>query len=149
MESIRSKYVTYHGSSTSVYGSQYAHHISTGGTVKCDECRDDLCGTNLDNPCYVCSACNQGLCTSCGPSHCCPTIESAYKQNCCGSHTTQYHDSSNSVYGSQYAHHISTGGTVKCDVCRTDLCGQSSDNPCYVCSRCNKGMCTDCGPSHE
>ncbi len=79
----------YSNSTLNIWGSQFAHHLSSGGAIKCDDCRTDLARQNEDGPCYVCQLCSQGFCKSCGGKHCC---------GCC-SGSCQYKNSTLNIWG--------------------------------------------------
>ena len=131
---------SYHNSGLDLWASQFAHHLSTGGTLKCDGCRAGVWWTGNDAPAYVCKICNKGFGECCGESHYCPD------PNACSKNTCDYHDSGMNLWASQFAHHLSTGGTLKCDNCRAGTWWTGHDAPAYVCRRCGKGYCTSCGP---
>jgi hypothetical protein len=127
-------------STLAIYGSQFEHHLLTGGSIKCDICRKDLAKTGNDGSCFICSVCDKGMCKSCKEGH---------KTAKCNLESLTFKPSSLSVYKSEYQHHLSTGGTIKCDICRKALCSLEYDSPCYICQFCNKGMCFNCSKSHE
>ena len=131
-------------SSLDEWGSQYEHHLSTGGTLKCDICREAMCDTNgFDTPAISCKSCGKGMCYGCGEPH---FYQSAPT---CSPSTCGYIESSLDSWGVQFADHLESGGSVKCDVCREALCFQSQDGPAYICSLCAKGICESCMNNHS
>jgi len=136
---------TYINSSLDQWGAEFAHHLETGGTIKCDICREAMCdNSGFNSPAIICKSCGKGMCYGCGESH---FFQPAPPT--CSPSTCNYIESSLGQWGGEFAHHLSTGGSVKCDVCREALCYESQDGPAYICSLCNKGICESCMNNHS
>ena len=57
----------------------------------------------------------------------------------CDESGKSYVSSSLTQWGSEWAIHLEQGKTVKCDICRGDLCDNSGlDEPAYICGSCGK-----------
>jgi hypothetical protein len=130
----------FQNSTLAIWGQEFAHHLSTGGSIKCDVCRNGLATLGHDGPCYICNVCNKGMCESCKNNH---------KTATCNPYALVHKQSSLATYRGDFEHHLSTGGTIKCDVCRVALCSLQFDTPCWVCPYCNLGMCAPCSKTHE
>ena len=133
----------YYPSGMELWASQYEHHLSTGGTLKCDGCRGGFWSNNSDDAAYVCKVCKKGFCDGCGSSHYCSDPNACSPENC------TYHPSGLKLWGSQFEHHLSTGGTLKCDVCRLGFWSNSEDAPAYECKICKQGLCEECAARHS
>ena len=130
-------------SGMALWASQFEHHLSTGGTLKCDDCRDGVWSNNMDGPAWVCRVCSKGFCEGCGTQHYCADPNACSASNC-----DQY-PSGMDLWASQFEHHLSTGGTLKCDACRGGFWSNNMDGPAWVCRVCSKGFCEGCAGSHS
>ena len=129
-----------------LWAHQYEHHISTGGTLKCDDCRNDTWYPGNDGPAWVCRVCQKGFCYNCS-GHACPEAEPEPER--CSPNSIEVHSSGMELWAHQYAHHLSTGGTLKCDDCRNGTWYDDHDGPAWVCRVCGKGFCEDCWSNHS
>jgi len=148
-------------SGLSIWGKEFRSYLYNGGKLKCDECRTETWWSNHDAPTYLCRICKKGLCTTCGVKHFCKDANShsesksegesnkdAGETSKCSSEKCQRFPSGLAIWGSQFHHHLQSGGTIKCDVCRVGTWWINHDGPTYICTICNKGLCISCSKIH-
>ena len=149
-----------------LWASQYEHHISTGGTLKCDDCRNDTWYPGHDGPAWVCRVCQKGFCYNCS-GHACyepkpepiPEPEPEQKPepipepepDRCSAYTIEVYPSGMDLWAHlyQYKQHVESGGTLKCDDCRKGTWYYGHDGQAWVCRLCRKGFCENCWSKHS
>jgi hypothetical protein len=133
----------YYPSGLALYEKEWAGHLSGGGKLKCDGCRNPTWWTNNDAPAYTCKICGKGFCEDCGGPHRCGDPGSCSAFNC------TKHSSGLALWGKEYEGHLANGGDLKCDYCRNPTWWTNNDALAWVCKVCKKGFCSECYKTHS